>query len=154
MVYYLTKDELPDVVSFVKLFVLRLSRGAHMKFNAQVLFQQYMSMHQNPINRWLHVGAMAGVWTLLLLAVFRREPVFLLYLPLTYTFAISGHYLFEKNQPTFARYIREHGWKNWRGLLLMVVVEELCVARMALEQFGLVRRTELKPVASSVPEVR
>lgn len=125
-----------------------------MKLNSRDLFIQYMSMHQNPINRWLHICAMSGAWTLLLLAVFRREPTLLLYIPLTYAFAISGHYLFEKNQPTFARYIREHGWRDWRGLMMMVVVEELCVARMALEQFGLLRRVELTPLpaAKSTPE--
>ncbi|MBL0386243.1 DUF962 domain-containing protein [Tumebacillus sp. ITR2] len=109
-----------------------------MKFDFRKLFQEYLEMHENQTNRWLHVISMTSAWAVFLIGLFSWHPILWLWIPVTYIPAISGHFLFEHNQPTFSRFIKQHGW-NIKGLLIMAIVEEACVFLMALEQFGLVK---------------
>ncbi|PWK13856.1 Mpo1-like protein [Tumebacillus permanentifrigoris] len=109
-----------------------------MKFKFQKLFSEYLEMHENQTNRWLHVISMTLGWCLFWYGLFTLQPLLWLLIPITYIPAISGHFLFEHNQPTFAKFIQQNGW-DWKGLLLMAVVEEVCVFLMALEQIGLVK---------------
>lgn len=109
-----------------------------MKFDIRNLFEEYMVMHENQTNRWLHVISMTLAWGFFLWGLLTWHPLLWLWIPVTYIPAMTGHFLFERNQPTFARYIRENGW-NWKGLLMMALVEEVCVFLMALEQFGLIK---------------
>ncbi|KEO82086.1 Mpo1-like protein [Tumebacillus flagellatus] len=109
-----------------------------MKFDFRNLFDEYLEMHVNQVNRWLHVISMAGAWILFLVGLFAWHPILWLWIPVTYIPAMCGHFLFERNQPTFSRFIQQNGW-DVKGLLLMAVVEEACVFLMALEQFGLIK---------------
>ncbi len=63
-------------------------------------YEHYLSLHQNVINRRLHV---VGQLTTILFTVFvfyKQYWILLLFVPfVVYPFAWSGHYFFEKNAP-------------------------------------------------------
>lgn len=96
-------------------------------------------MHQSRGNRWMHVAALAFVIASVVCAVVYDEPVWYLGIPGSYFFAIVGHKVFEGNNPTFARVIREHGFSP-RVLVYILLVEEACIIRLALEELGLAER--------------
>jgi|TARA_A100000172_G_C2976215_1_gene87748 hypothetical protein len=67
--------------------------------NIQEYYEYYLTLHQNRINRRLHVlGQVATIAFILL--TFKTNPWFLILAPfIVYPFAWSGHYFFEKNKP-------------------------------------------------------
>jgi hypothetical protein len=63
-------------------------------------FQFYLRQHSNPLNRVLHaIGTTLGV-TVVIGALVLRHPWYgLLFFPIGYGFAWTGHFLVEKNKP-------------------------------------------------------
>lgn len=67
--------------------------------NIQEYYEYYLTLHQNRINRRLHVLGQVATIAFILLS-FKTSPWFLILAPfVVYPFAWSGHYFFEKNKP-------------------------------------------------------
>ena len=89
--------------------------------NYDEFFTFYLQQHSNLGNRWLHaVGTLLG-FTILIGTLATRHYVWaLLWIPVGYGFAWTGHFLLEKNKPaTFG-----HPWwsfiSDFRMLALML----------------------------------
>jgi hypothetical protein len=84
-------------------------------------FTFYLGEHSNPVNRWLHAaGMILGILVAVLAFVTGHPKYALLWIPLAYGFAWTGHFLVEKNVPaTFS-----HPWwslvSDFRMLGLML----------------------------------
>ena len=66
----------------------------------------YLSQHQNPLNRKLHVaGTLIGL-TVGFILIFKKQFLvgILCGLTLGYGFAWTGHFVFEKNRPATFKY--------------------------------------------------
>jgi hypothetical protein len=113
-------------------------------------YESYMAMHQNEVNRWLHVIALFTMWGLALAALLTWDARYLVGVPGCYAFAFAGHFIFERNRPAFAHHLAQRGWKDVRGLFVLFVVEEVCVVRMAFEQIGLARRADISIASSAI----
>lgn len=94
----------------------------HLTFNSyDQFFAYYVKQHANPANRLLHAtGTSLGILTVIA-AFATGHPWFaLLWMPIGYGFAWTGHFLLEKNKPaTFG-----HPWwsfiSDFRMLALML----------------------------------
>ncbi len=65
----------------------------------------YLSEHAHPVSRRLHFFGSCGVLVLVGVALWQREPWWLLAaLACGYGFAWIGHYVFEKNRPATFRH--------------------------------------------------
>jgi hypothetical protein len=65
----------------------------------------YLRQHSNRNSRKLHFLGTCGVIALLLLFFFTGNFILLALLPVTgYSFAWTGHFLYEKNQPAAFKY--------------------------------------------------
>jgi len=63
-------------------------------------YEYYLTLHQNPICRRLHVmGQCVTVLTLAAAIIFKSWALLLLTPFVVYPFAWSGHFFFEKNAP-------------------------------------------------------
>ena len=63
-------------------------------------YQYYLTLHQNNVNRWLHVvGQCVTVFTLAYALYTQTWPLLLLVPFVVYPFAWTGHLYFEKNKP-------------------------------------------------------
>lgn len=83
-------------------------------------FAFYLHQHRNPANRYLHAaGTSLGIVTVIVALALRHPWWALLWLPIAYGCAWTGHFLLEKNRPaTFG-----HPWwsflSDFRMLWLM-----------------------------------
>ncbi len=69
-----------------------------MKFNEY--YKEYLKLHQNKVNRRLHVAGNLATLLFIFLCVTCENYIFLFLSPfIVYPFAWSGHYFFEKNKP-------------------------------------------------------
>ena len=114
-----------------------------MKKTFHDIYRGYMAMHQNEVNRWLHVVALLLMWTLAITALATWDAHYLIGIPGCYALAFAGHFIFERNRPAFAQHLKEQGWRDMRGMFALFLVEEVCVVRMAFEQIGLAQRTDI-----------
>jgi len=84
-------------------------------------FSFYLEQHCRPVNRWLHaVGTILGIAVVIAAFVLGHPWFALLFFPVGYGFAWTGHLLIEKNKPaTFG-----HPWwslvSDFRMLGLML----------------------------------
>jgi hypothetical protein len=63
-------------------------------------YEYYLTLHQNNVNRWLHVAGQCVTLSLLGYALATQTWLLLLLVPfVVYPFAWVGHLVFEKNQP-------------------------------------------------------
>jgi hypothetical protein len=63
-------------------------------------FNFYLGQHSNPANRWMHaIGTLLGLLVAIIAFATRHPWYALLWIPLGYGFAWTGHFLLEKNQP-------------------------------------------------------
>lgn len=63
-------------------------------------YQYYLTLHQNKVNRWLHVAGQCATILTLITIIHSQQWIFLVLLPfVVYPFAWSGHFFFEKNKP-------------------------------------------------------
>lgn len=63
-------------------------------------YEYYLTLHQNRINRWLHVLGQCVTLTVLFHALTTQNWFLLLIVPFViYPFAWTGHFFFEKNKP-------------------------------------------------------
>ena len=63
-------------------------------------YEYYITLHQNNVNRWLHVAGQCVTLSLLVYALATQTWLLLLLVPfVVYPFAWVGHLVFEKNQP-------------------------------------------------------
>ena len=90
--------------------------------NYEEFFAYYVKQHVSPMNRFLHAcGTLAGL-SILVIAIITGHPWYgLLWIPVAYGFAWTGHFLIEGNKPaTFG-----HPWwsfiSDFRMLGLMAV---------------------------------
>ena len=73
--------------------------------NFEEFYPFYLKEHSNPINRLLHVIGTTIVLSLLLTAIWHRNPYWLVFIPISgYGFAWIGHFFFEKNEPATFKY--------------------------------------------------
>ena len=71
----------------------------------KTFYPYYLKEHANGINRLLHFIGTSLVLILTLIAIFEREPFWLVYIPIAgYGFAWVGHFFFEKNRPATFKY--------------------------------------------------
>lgn len=89
--------------------------------NLQEYYKYYLTLHQNKINRRLHVlGQLATV--LFILLSIKTSLWLLIFSPfIVYPFAWSGHYFFEKNEPAaFSNpfWAKISDWMMLRDILL------------------------------------
>jgi len=81
----------------------------------------YLGEHANRTCRRLHFVGSTLVLLIVLAAAWRREPAWLLAVPLVgYGFAWTGHFFFEKNRPaTFSHpwYSLMGDWVMWKDML-------------------------------------
>ena len=69
-----------------------------MKFSEY--YKEYLKLHQNKVNRRLHVVGNLATLLFIFLCVTCENYIFLFLSPfIVYPFAWSGHYFFEKNKP-------------------------------------------------------
>ncbi len=65
----------------------------------------YLKEHRNPINRLLHVIGTTIVLSIIITAIWHRNPYWLVFIPISgYGFAWIGHFFFEKNVPATFKY--------------------------------------------------
>lgn len=65
----------------------------------------YLAEHAHPVSRRLHVIGSGGVLVLLAVALWQRNPWWLIAVPACgYGFAWIGHFVFEKNRPATFRH--------------------------------------------------
>jgi|TARA_R100000988_G_C3902325_1_gene118081 hypothetical protein len=63
-------------------------------------YQYYLTLHQNKVNRWLHVVGQLTTLILLIYSLYSKNWILLLLVPfVVYPFAWAGHLYFEKNKP-------------------------------------------------------
>ena len=63
-------------------------------------YQYYLTLHQNKVNRWLHVVGQLATLTLLVYSLYSKNWLLLFFVPfVVYPFAWAGHLYFEKNKP-------------------------------------------------------
>ncbi len=63
-------------------------------------YKYYLTLHQNKINRRLHVLGQVTTLSVIYYSLFMGSPFFLLLAPfVVYPFAWTGHLYFEKNKP-------------------------------------------------------
>ena len=63
-------------------------------------YENYLTLHQNSINRKMHVVGNCITIAFILFCVFNKNYLFLFLSPfVVYPFAWSGHLFFEKNNP-------------------------------------------------------
>mgnify|MGYP003124669147 CR=1 FL=1 len=63
-------------------------------------YQYYLTLHQNKVNRWLHVAGQCATILTLMAIIHNQQWIFLILLPfVVYPFAWTGHFFFEKNKP-------------------------------------------------------
>ena len=91
-----------------------------MKFNEYYAY--YLTLHQNPICRRLHVLGQLATLTTLLYALFTQTWLLLLCVPfVVYPFAWAGHFFFEKNKPAALKNpikAKISDWLMFRDMLL------------------------------------
>jgi hypothetical protein len=69
-----------------------------MSFNEY--YQYYLTLHQNKVNRWLHVAGQLATIITLVYSLHTQSWVLLALVPfVVYPFAWAGHLYFEKNKP-------------------------------------------------------
>ncbi|WP_140719120.1 DUF962 domain-containing protein [Pseudomonas sp. Hp2] len=90
--------------------------------NFSEFYPFYLSEHANRTSRRLHFVGSCGVLLLVLLAIVRGQPWWLLAaLACGYGFAWVGHFFFEKNRPATFRhpfYSFMGDWTMFRDILL------------------------------------
>jgi len=63
-------------------------------------YQYYLTLHQNKINRWLHIIGQGVTLYTLIYALYTQAWLLLFLVPfVVYPFAWVGHLVFEKNEP-------------------------------------------------------
>lgn len=63
-------------------------------------YKYYLTLHQNKINRWLHVAGQCVTILVLTYTLLTKSWLLLFLVPLVvYPFAWLGHIVFEKNEP-------------------------------------------------------
>ena len=88
-------------------------------------YQYYLTLHQNKINRWLHVVGQCVTLSLLVYALATQTWLLLLLVPfVVYPFAWVGHLVFEKNQPA--------AWTNplWAKACDWVMLKDLLTGKL------------------------
>ena len=84
-------------------------------------YPYYLGEHANRTCRRLHFIGTTLVVLIVLAALWWREPLWLLAVPLTgYGFAWAGHFFFEKNRPatfTYPVYSLMGDWVMWKDML-------------------------------------
>ena len=63
-------------------------------------YEMYLTLHQNTINRRLHVAGQIATILFILWAILSQHYLMLVLSPfIVYPFAWTGHFFFEKNKP-------------------------------------------------------
>lgn len=97
-----------------------LNQGKYKTFNEFYPF--YLTEHKSPTNRLLHFIGSLSALIQLCLALFFREPFFIITAIVSgYAFAWVGHFIIEKNRPatfTYPFYSFMGDWKMFYELLL------------------------------------
>lgn len=63
-------------------------------------YQMYLGLHQNPINRRLHVVGQFTTIFFIIWSILSQNYLMLVFSPfIVYPFAWTGHFFFEKNKP-------------------------------------------------------
>ena len=88
-------------------------------------YHYYLTLHQNNVNRWLHiVGQCVTVFTLAY-ALYTQTWLLLLLVPfVVYPFAWMGHLVFEKNEPA--------AWTNplWAKACDWVMLKDILTGKL------------------------
>jgi len=88
-------------------------------------YEYYLTLHQNNVNRWLHVAGQCVTLSLLVYALATQTWLLLLLVPfVVYPFAWVGHLVFEKNQPA--------AWTNplWAKACDWVMLKDLLTGKL------------------------
>lgn len=88
-------------------------------------YEYYLTLHQNNVNRWLHVAGQCVTLSLLVYALATQTWFLLLLVPfVVYPFAWVGHLVFEKNQPA--------AWTNplWAKACDWVMLKDLLTGKL------------------------
>jgi hypothetical protein len=100
-----------------------LAGGLQMNFSEY--YSYYLTLHQNPWNRRLHV--LGQIFTILFvgLVIYSGWWLLLVFTPfVVYPFAWSGHYFFEKNKPAaFSRPV-------WAKACDWVMLKDIIIGRI------------------------
>lgn len=88
-------------------------------------YKYYLTLHQNKINRWLHVAGQCVTILVLACAFLAKSWLLLLLVPLAvYPFAWIGHLVFEKNKPA--------AWSHpvWAKMCDWVMLKDIITGRL------------------------
>ena len=70
------------------------------KLTFKEYYEYYLTLHRNPINRFLHVVGNMLTILYIFICIYSSSLIFLIFSPfIVYPFAWSGHFFFEKNKP-------------------------------------------------------
>ena len=84
-------------------------------------YAYYLSQHQHPACRWLHVAGSLAALASLVQGLLTQSWIFALAAPLLgYGLAWTGHFVFEKNKPATFRYPVKSFLCDWIMLFQMV----------------------------------
>jgi len=88
-------------------------------------YQYYLTLHQNKVNRWLHIAGQCVTVFTLACALYTQTWLLLLAVPfVVYPFAWTGHLLFEKNEPA--------AWTNpvWAKACDWVMLKDILTGKL------------------------
>ena len=88
-------------------------------------YQYYLTLHQNKINRWLHIIGQCATILVLGFTITNKQWILLPMVPfVVYPFAWTGHLYFEKNKPA--------AWTNpiWAKACDWVMMKDVLLRRL------------------------
>jgi len=88
-------------------------------------YTHYLTLHQNKVNRWLHVIGQITTLAVLSYTLLSQSWILLIVVPfIIYPFAWTGHIYFEKNQPA--------AWSNpvWAKMCDWVMLKDILTGKL------------------------
>ena len=93
--------------------------------NFKEYYEYYLTLHQNKVNRWLHIIGQCVTILILGYVIASKQWMFLPIVPfVVYPFAWTGHLYFEKNKPA--------AWTNpvWAKACDWVMMRDVLLGRL------------------------
>jgi hypothetical protein len=88
-------------------------------------YTHYLTLHQNKVNRWLHVIGQITTLAVLSYTLLSQSWILLIVVPfIIYPFAWTGHMYFEKNRPA--------AWSNplWAKICDWVMLKDILTGKL------------------------
>ena len=88
-------------------------------------YTHYLTLHQNKVNRWLHVIGQITTLAVLSYTLLSQSWILLIVVPfIIYPFAWTGHMYFEKNRPA--------AWSNpvWAKMCDWVMLKDILTGKL------------------------